>query len=204
MPLSLRSGPRAAFLLAITLALTCLIGRPHTVSAQADFDQEATEGQEGVAGQEGEAATAASSQHIGHHHLASAAQHDPVQRAELREEFSDWFQDNEWLQHYTVDFQRIKMWRRITTMADADAVCNDGTPGVFYVRPGQGQGSKRCVGHRFCFLRLVCCFPDGLHPIWALQGTAPLEAIWQGQLGGGVGGQLKDVQQSSAIAQFAI
>ena len=77
-------------------------------------------------------------------HRASFAGHrESLQNAELREEFSDWFQDSDWYQHYNVDFERIKMWRRITTVEDADAVCNDGSPGVFYVRPGQGQGSKR-------------------------------------------------------------
>ncbi|KAK9861127.1 hypothetical protein WJX84_011284, partial [Apatococcus fuscideae] len=86
--------------------------------------------------------------------------HEALQNAELREEFSDWFQSNEWHQHYNVDFERIKMWRRLTTVEDADAVCNDGTPGVFYVRPGQGQGSKRWViraqGSQYCWNPQIC------------------------------------------------
>ena len=72
-----------------------------------------------------------------------SGRHATLQNALLREEFSDWFQTSDWHQHYNVDFERIKMWRRLTTLEDADAVCNDGTPGVFYVRPGQGQGTKR-------------------------------------------------------------
>ncbi len=113
------------------------------VSAQEYASQQSPDSQSANQGEASQSESAATGQHFGHHHVAPAGQHDPAQRAELREEFSDWFQDNEWLQHYNVDFQRIKMWRRITTIADADAVCNDGTPGVFYVRPGQGQGSKR-------------------------------------------------------------
>ncbi len=61
----------------------------------------------------------------------------------LEDEFSNWYQNSSWFDSYEVDPARERMWRRWTTDYDQDAVCNDGTPGAFYVRRGQGQASNR-------------------------------------------------------------
>ena len=64
-------------------------------------------------------------------------------QADTAESFSDWYQNSSWFESYSVDPARVRLWRRQTTDQDTDAICNDGTPGAFYVRPGQGQGSRR-------------------------------------------------------------
>lgn len=64
-------------------------------------------------------------------------------QTDIAEDFSDWYQNSSWFETYSVDPARQRMWRRQTTDQDRDAVCNDGTPGTFYVRPGQGQGARR-------------------------------------------------------------
>ena len=64
-------------------------------------------------------------------------------QTDTAEDFSDWYQNSSWFESYSVDPARQRMWRRQTTDQDRDAVCNDGTPGTFYVRPGQGQGARK-------------------------------------------------------------
>ncbi len=62
---------------------------------------------------------------------------------QLEQQFSNWFQDDGWHEHYEVARGRGAMWRQWTTEMDPLAVCNDGSPGAFYVRRGQGQGLNR-------------------------------------------------------------
>ncbi|KAK9841444.1 hypothetical protein WJX74_005942 [Apatococcus lobatus] len=81
-------------------------------------------------------------------------------QTDAADDFSNWFQNSSWFENYSVDAARQKMWRRLTTDQDRDAVCNDGTPGAFYVRPGQGQGSRRWViriqGSQWCWDEQSC------------------------------------------------